>query len=559
MKMNRSLSLSLILIAALVLLMPVTAQAAPSISVTKTPANQTVMSGAPANFTISVTNTGDVMLTPVIVQDFQAPECSRNTSGFLPGRTISWTCSHAGETASYWNLVSATGYDLFTGTMVRNNASARVTVIPWSPALSVTKVPANQTVMSGAPASWTITVANTGNTDLNPVRVWDGAPECARNLSGGLAAGVSTSYTCSHGGRTASYQTNTTAAGYSGLAGRWVNSQLVQVRVTVTAPPPVITSVAPNTGVQGTTVPVTIQGANFVVDAAPPQYLTIEFTQPGTTNSLRGLLDVPEPTSTTIHWDVIIPAEAATGAYDLKITNPDGQSGTLPGAFTVTAPPPPVITSVTPNTGVQGTTVAVTIQGANFVDSAQGRYITIEFAQPGTTNSLGGGLDVPPPTSTTYHWDVIIPAGAATGAYDLKITNPDGQSGTLPGAFTVTAPLPTLPPTPPPLPPRPVITSVTPNYGVQGTTVPVTIEGANFVVDAPPPQYLTIEFTQPGTTNSLRGLLDVPEPTSTTIHYGVIIPAGAATGAYDLTITNPDGQSGTLTGAFKVIPPLPPV
>jgi len=215
-KMNRSLFLSLILITALVLLIPVTAQAASSISATKTPKNQTVKSGEPASFTITLTNTGDTNLTPVMVRDFNAAECSRNISGLAIGETTSYTCSHTGETASYTNIISAMSWSPLTGTYATWNASAHVTVIPAAPAIRVVKTPAEQTVESGRKASFDISVTNTGNTALSPVLVYDfNAPECSRNFTS-IAPGGSRSYSCKHGDETASYYNVVNARGYNG-------------------------------------------------------------------------------------------------------------------------------------------------------------------------------------------------------------------------------------------------------------------------------------------------------------------------------------------------------
>ena len=128
-KMNRSLFLSLILIAALLLLMPVTGQAAPSILATKTPKNQTVHSGEPATFTITLKNNGDTDLSPIMLRDFNAPECSKNLSGLVVGGSTSYTCSHGGETASYWNVINAQGWSPLAGKVVMWNDSARVNVM----------------------------------------------------------------------------------------------------------------------------------------------------------------------------------------------------------------------------------------------------------------------------------------------------------------------------------------------------------------------------------------------------------------------------------------------
>jgi PKD repeat protein len=65
-----------------------------------------------------------------MLRDFNAPECSKNLSGLAVGETTSWTCSHAGETASYYNIISAMGWSPLAGKIVMWNDSARVNVVP---------------------------------------------------------------------------------------------------------------------------------------------------------------------------------------------------------------------------------------------------------------------------------------------------------------------------------------------------------------------------------------------------------------------------------------------
>jgi len=204
----------------------------PAVRVTKEPATQTVKPGEPASFTFTLTNNGDVNLTPIWVQDYingvRIPECCRNLTGLPPGESTSYTCSHAGETASYTNIVSAFAWSPTTGTLTSSNDSAEVTVVPWNPSVRVTKEPATQTVRPGDPASFTFTLANNGDVNLTPIMVSDyingvRIPECSRNLTG-LTPGGSTSYTCSHGGETKSYTNIVFAAAWSPTTGTLTSS-----------------------------------------------------------------------------------------------------------------------------------------------------------------------------------------------------------------------------------------------------------------------------------------------------------------------------------------------
>jgi uncharacterized repeat protein (TIGR01451 family) len=144
-KSDRIIVSSIILVLSLVLV-GTAAAANPAVRVTKEPATQTVKPGDPASFTFTVTNTGDVELTPIMVLDYingvKVPECCKNFTGLKPGELTSYTCSHGGETASYTNIVSAFAWSPVTGTSTRWNDSAEVTVIPNAiPVINVKIVP----------------------------------------------------------------------------------------------------------------------------------------------------------------------------------------------------------------------------------------------------------------------------------------------------------------------------------------------------------------------------------------------------------------------------------
>src|SRR6185436_18697026 len=98
------------------------------------------------------------------------------------------------------------------------------------------------------------------------------------------------------------------------------------------------------------------------------------------------------------------------------------QSGTLPNGFTyVTPAPAPSVTAITPVSGPAAGGTHVTITGANFVG--------------GATVSIGA---VPAASVTVVNATTIT---ATTGPHapalvNVVVTNPDGQSVTLPSAFS---------------------------------------------------------------------------------------------------------------------------
>ena len=148
----------------------------------------------------------------------------------------------------------------------------------------------------------------------------------------------------------------------------------------------------------------------------------------------------------------------------MTVTTAAGTSGAQ--TFTVTLPLPPgtpTLTSVSPNQGIRGTTVAVTLTGTNFVVGA-------------TTVTVGGSgvtvTNVAVSSETSLTANFVLDPAAAEGPRTVTVTTAIGTSG--PRIFTIS-----LPP-----PGAPTLTSVTPNEGIQGTTVAVTLTGTNFVVGA---------------------------------------------------------------------------
>jgi uncharacterized repeat protein (TIGR01451 family) len=82
----------------------------PGVQIAKTPDQQQVLSGSTVTFTIAVTNTGDVILSPVVVSDALASNCDRTISALAVGAPISYQCTQPDVIADFTNtiIVSAT-------------------------------------------------------------------------------------------------------------------------------------------------------------------------------------------------------------------------------------------------------------------------------------------------------------------------------------------------------------------------------------------------------------------------------------------------------------------
>lgn len=132
----------------------------PQISISKTPKTQTVVAGGVASFTITVTNTGNVILTNANITDTQTPDCAHSLGTLLVGETETVTCSLDPVTASFINTAVASG--TFESTTVTDLDTATVTV-DFLPEISVTKS-ANPTSVpeTGGNVEFTFVVTNNG-------------------------------------------------------------------------------------------------------------------------------------------------------------------------------------------------------------------------------------------------------------------------------------------------------------------------------------------------------------------------------------------------------------
>jgi len=164
---------------------------------------------------------------------------------------------------------------------------------------------------------------------------------------------------------------------------------------------PAVASVSPRVGASEVATAVRIEGSRFL---------------PGATVTMDGgATNVVVVNSTTI--TATTPAHAA-GVVAVVVTNPDGKSSSLPGAFTFTDL---VVTSVAPAAALSGSTVR--IQGAGF--------------SAGATVTMGGVEARILSSNNASTIDLIAPDHDG-GLVDVVVTNPGGRSVTLAGGFRFT-------------------------------------------------------------------------------------------------------------------------
>jgi hypothetical protein len=197
-----------------------------------------------------------------------------------------------------------------------------------------------------------------------------------------------------------------------------------------TAAAPTLTSIAPNTGLRGAAVPVTLTGTNLT------GAFLISVTGTGVTVSN---LVVVSDTSVTATFTIV--NLATLGARAVRVSTPGGVSN--PVTFTVTAPPPPTLTSITPTSGARGTAVTVTFNGTN---------LTGAFAVTGI-GALIPVSNITVVSATQVTATLNITRAAPLGVRNLGISTPGGNSNTLPftvtgGTAAFTGPTPALTTTP---------------------------------------------------------------------------------------------------------------
>ncbi len=286
------------------------------------------------------------------------------------------------------------------------------------------------------------------------------------------------------------------------------------------SPAPSVSGITPSAGVSGSTVAATLAGNNFHSGA------TVRLTRPGYSDIPGSSVGFVSATQLTCTFNL---AGAAAGQWNVVLTNPDGQNGSLPDSFTVSNAAP-TVTGISPSSGYSGLNVEISnITGTNFLNGA-----TVTFRR---------GTDTITATNTTVISSLRISctadlSGAATGTWDVVVTNPDLQSGTGSTMFTV---MPALAPT---------VSAMTPNTGNRGWPVTITsLTGSNFQSGA------TVQLLQGSGTITATNVT-VVSPTEITCTFSL---TGAPAGLWSVRVINPDLQSGTGTGLFTVFSPAPTI
>ncbi len=285
-------------------------------------------------------------------------------------------------------------------------------------------------------------------------------------------------------------------------------------------PPPLITSVDPDSGLSGHLVHLdAVAGHGF---AAPAD---VRLQRPGEPDFIADNVIVSSPESIACDIDLL---GAPEGLWDVVVENPDSKRDTLEDGFRILRPPRPRLTSIDPDSGAWNADAHIdSLAGTGFL-----RQIHVWMTHSGGDSLAATNIALLSPEWITCDFNL---EGVGLGFWDVMVENIDGQRDTLESGFYV-VPFP-----------APVIYAIDPDSGRQGFLEHIDdLSGTGFR----PPLWVWLQRD---------GEEDVPginkwvsyDRTCVTCDFDL---AGVADGPWDVVIEIEDGQRDTLGQGYRVIP-----
>jgi uncharacterized repeat protein (TIGR01451 family) len=193
-----------------------------NVSLNKDVSPTVVRVGDTVNFTVTVENTGDSVLSNVVVEDgltgctLEGPEGDDSDAILELTETWIYTCSVTAGSEDLENTATLTATDEAENTVTGSTEAEPVDVI--HPDIEITKTADPALLSSGSDVTFTITLTNVGDVTLTGIKVTDRLVENCDASFDSLNAGRSTSYTCQDLAVTGSYTNTATAEGVDVLS-----------------------------------------------------------------------------------------------------------------------------------------------------------------------------------------------------------------------------------------------------------------------------------------------------------------------------------------------------
>ena len=177
----------------------------------------------------------------------------------------------------------------------------------------------------------------------------------------------------------------------------------------------------------------------------------------------------------------------------------------------------PLLTSITPNSGLRGTSVNVTLTGTGLTGVSA-------VNPPGSPTITVSNVVVV--NDTAVRATLTLASGTPLGAHNINVSTPSFTSNNV--TFFVLGS---------------TLTAISPNSGHRGTTVAVTITGTGLTGAS------AVAISGAGIACAIIGT-----PTATTVNASCVITSTATLGLRDVSVTTPIGVA-TGTGLFTVLGP----
>ena len=224
-----------------------------------------------------------------------------------------------------------------------------------------------------------------------------------------------------------------------------------------------------------------------------------------------------------------------TTATTLSTTQTSSTSTTT--TTTVSPTGKPTFKKIVPDEGTAGTQIPITaLTGTNFQSGA-----TVTLMKLDNLNITATNVNVQ--SSTLMTCTFSPPSNATAGAWDVVITNPDGQYVNYANIFSIRgSPNPTSTATPTD---SQGITSISPTF-TYGNDVALMIIGTNFQ------QGFTAKMTKSADTSKIITAREVRWDSATQVTAWFTLPTPKQRVTYNVILTMPDGTSRSLPNGFEV-------